>query len=88
MKATSVIREIDQLGRFVLPKEMRDSLGIKAKTKTEPGSQLEIYVEGENIILSKYEPGCVFCGEIKETMYYKGKFICSKCKEYIGGTKL
>ncbi|UDW09534.1 AbrB/MazE/SpoVT family DNA-binding domain-containing protein (plasmid) [Bacillus cereus] len=60
MKATGVTRKVDELGRVVLPKELRNTLGIKEK------SPLEIFVEGEDIILQKYQPGpvCVLTGEV------------------------
>ncbi|WP_368936789.1 AbrB/MazE/SpoVT family DNA-binding domain-containing protein [Bacillus sp. SH8-8] len=60
MKATGVTRKVDELGRIVIPKELRNTLGIKEK------SPLEIFVEGEDIILQKYQPGsvCVLTGEV------------------------
>ncbi|MGE6619550.1 AbrB/MazE/SpoVT family DNA-binding domain-containing protein [Bacillus mycoides] len=53
MKATGVTRKVDELGRVVIPKELRNTLGIKEK------SPLEIFVEGEDIVLQKYQPGDV-----------------------------
>ncbi|WP_306008844.1 AbrB/MazE/SpoVT family DNA-binding domain-containing protein [Bacillus sp. MMSF_3353] len=53
MKATGVTRKVDELGRIVIPKELRNTLGIKEK------SPLEIFVEGEDIVLQKYQPGGV-----------------------------
>ena len=73
MKSTGVARRVDELGRIVLPIELRRTLGIAEK------DALEIYVEGEQIILKKYEPSCVFCGEAKDTFNYKGKQICKNC---------
>lgn len=60
MKATGMTRKVDELGRVVLPKELRNTLGIKEK------SPLEIFVEGEDIILQKYQPGgvCALTGEV------------------------
>ncbi|PEW84912.1 AbrB family transcriptional regulator [Bacillus cereus] len=60
MKATGVTRKVDELGRVVIPKELRNTLGIKEK------SPLEIFVEGEDIVLQKYQPGgvCALTGEV------------------------
>ncbi|OSM10985.1 AbrB family transcriptional regulator [Bacillus toyonensis] len=60
MKATGVTRKVDELGRVVIPKELRNTLGIKEK------SPLEIFVEGEDIVLQKYQPGgvCTLTGEV------------------------
>lgn len=73
MKATGVIRKVDELGRIVLPIELRRTYGIEEK------DALEIYVDGENIILKKYEPACIFCGNARDINNYKGKNICSSC---------
>lgn len=73
MKATGIVRAVDNLGRVVIPKELRRTFDIK---ETDP---LEIYTEGEQIILKKYVPACIFCGEVKEVINYKGKNICKNC---------
>jgi transcriptional pleiotropic regulator of transition state genes len=73
MKAIGIVRRVDDLGRIVIPKELRRCLCI------EEGDPLEIYVDGEQIILKKYEPTCVFCGEAKGIKNYKGKNICKNC---------
>lgn len=73
MKATGVIRKIDELGRLVVPKEIRKKLGISTD------DPVEIYVEGEQIILKKYEEICVFCGESGALTEYRGKKICKNC---------
>lgn len=73
MKSTGIIRKIDELGRFVIPMEMRNKLDISNN------DSLEIYVEGTSIILKKYQPDCVFCGNSKNIKEYKGKNICEKC---------
>lgn len=75
LKSTGVVRKLDQLGRIVLPKELRTVLNLKEK------DALEIYVDGEQIILKKYEPACVFCGNAREVVNYRGKNICKKCLE-------
>lgn len=73
MKSTGIIRRIDELGRFVIPMEMRNKLGISNN------DSLEIYVEGSSIILKKYQPDCIFCGNSKNVVEYKGKIVCDKC---------
>ena len=73
MKSTGVVRKVDELGRIVIPVELRRTLSIDIK------DPLEIYVEGENIILRKYQPACIFCGDAKEVQNYKGKNICKHC---------
>ncbi|MBE6050618.1 MAG: AbrB/MazE/SpoVT family DNA-binding domain-containing protein [Clostridium sp.] len=77
MKATGIVRRTDYLGRIVIPKEIRRTLRI------QEGDPLEIYTEGEQIVLKKYEPSCMFCGEAKEVVNYKGKNICKNCLEEI-----
>ncbi|ADL11602.1 AbrB/MazE/SpoVT family DNA-binding domain-containing protein [Acetohalobium arabaticum] len=73
MKSTGIVRKVDELGRVVIPVELRRTLEIEEK------DSLEIYVDGESIILKKYEPACVFCGEAGNTTNFKGKTICYKC---------
>ncbi|MGI5895965.1 MAG: AbrB/MazE/SpoVT family DNA-binding domain-containing protein [Oscillospiraceae bacterium] len=73
MKSTGIVRPVDSLGRVVLPIELRRNLDIAAE------DSLEIYVENDSIILKKYEPACMFCGETQDTVHYKGKIICKKC---------
>ncbi|APQ97803.1 AbrB/MazE/SpoVT family DNA-binding domain-containing protein [Clostridium botulinum] len=79
MKNTGIVRKIDPLGRIVLPKELRKALNIK-----DNETPLEIYTEGEEIILKKYEPACIFCGEAKEVINFKGKNICKICLKELG----
>ena len=73
MKSTGIVRRVDELGRVVLPIELRNKFGI---TEKDP---MEIYVEGNSIILRKYEPNCIFCGNSKDLLNYSGKMICKKC---------
>lgn len=73
MKSTGVVRRVDELGRIVIPIELRRNLDIGEK------DALEIYVDGNHIILKKYEPACVFCGNAKEITNFKGKNICREC---------
>lgn len=74
MKAIGIVRKVDSLGRIVIPKEIRDMGNM------EEGTPLEIYVDEEGqIILKKYEPDCIFCGEANDVVNWKGKNICKKC---------
>ncbi|MCT4507918.1 MAG: AbrB/MazE/SpoVT family DNA-binding domain-containing protein [Tepidibacter sp.] len=75
MKATGIVRKVDDLGRVVLPIELRRNLNINVK------DSLEIYVDGDMVILKKYEPACVFCGNAKDVKHFEGKNICSECIE-------
>ena len=75
MKATGIVRKVDELGRVVLPKELRKTLDVK---ESDP---LEIFVEDDKIILKKYAPACIFCGEASDIKNFKGKKICSQCKK-------
>jgi transcriptional pleiotropic regulator of transition state genes len=73
MKSTGIVRKVDELGRIVIPIELRRTLGIDIK------DALEIYVDGERIMLKKYEPACIFCGNADHVTYFKGKMICHSC---------
>ncbi len=73
MKSTGIVRKVDELGRVVLPIELRRTLEIAER------DSLEIYVDGSSIILKKYEPACTFCGDAANVQSYKGKNICRKC---------
>ncbi|MEA4994316.1 hypothetical protein SDC9_123037 [bioreactor metagenome] len=73
MKSTGIVRKVDELGRIVLPIEMRRTLDIAEK------DALEIYVEGNSVILKKYKPSCIFCDSNKDIVQFKGKNICPKC---------
>ena len=73
MKSTGIVRKVDELGRIVLPIEMRRTLDIAEK------DALEIYVEGASVILKKYKPSCIFCDTAKDVSEFKGKNVCPKC---------
>jgi transcriptional pleiotropic regulator of transition state genes len=73
MKSTGIVRRVDELGRVVIPIELRRTLEIAEK------DALEIYVDGEQIILKKYQPACIFCGNAKDVENFKGKNICQNC---------
>lgn len=73
MKATGIVRRVDELGRIVIPKELRRTFGIDIK------DPIEIFVDGDNIILTKYRSSCVFCGRPHGIQSFKGKYICGDC---------
>ncbi|AZO95698.1 AbrB/MazE/SpoVT family DNA-binding domain-containing protein [Iocasia frigidifontis] len=75
MKSTGIVRKIDDLGRMVIPIELRKTMNIDKK------DPMEIYVDEEKIILKKYEPACIFCGNADDTFEFKGKVICHDCAE-------
>ena len=78
MKSTGIVRKVDELGRIVLPIELRRTMGIEVK------DALEIYVDGDHIVLKKYEPSCVFCGNAKDIIHFKGQNVCSDCAHELG----
>jgi transcriptional pleiotropic regulator of transition state genes len=73
MKSTGIVRKVDELGRVVIPIELRRTLNIDKK------DALEIYVDGEHIILKKYQPACIFCNDARDVVLYRGKNICKNC---------
>ncbi|MBR2337854.1 MAG: AbrB/MazE/SpoVT family DNA-binding domain-containing protein [Clostridia bacterium] len=75
MKSTGIVREVDRAGRIVLPIELRRTLEI------EENDSLEIFTEDNMIILRRYEPACIFCGNAKDVVPYKGRNICPDCIE-------
>ncbi len=78
MKSTGIIRRVDELGRVVIPIEIRNQFDIVEK------DPIEIYVNGSSIVLKKFEPNCIFCGNNKDLLSYNDKLICSDCATKIG----
>lgn len=79
MKATGIVRRIDDLGRVVIPKEIRRTMGVNE------GDPLEIFVDGQQVNLRKYSPGCYLCGDVdSESKEFYGHQICMKCIGEIG----
>ena len=77
MKSTGIIRKVDDLGRIVLPIELRRTLDIAER------DELEIFMEDDRIVLKKYEPACVFCSSEQGLISYRGKNICQECAQKI-----
>ena len=73
MKSTGIVRKVDELGRIVLPIELRRTLDIAEK------DSLEIYMDGSAIVLKKYQPACIFCDDTMDIVLYHGKNVCAKC---------
>lgn len=73
MKSTGMIRDVDKVGRVVIPKEIRDNLGF------DEGNHLEIFVDEDMVILRKYTPACIFCGSAEDIVTYGEKKICREC---------
>ena len=75
MKSIGIVRQIDELGRIVLPKELRTSMDLKE------GNPMEIFVDEGKVILKRYNPFCVFCNEASDIEEFRGKNVCSKCRD-------
>lgn len=73
MKATGIVRKVDELGRIVVPIELRRSLGIGDR------DAVEMFMEENSIIIRKHQPACVFCGSTDETVEFKQKIVCKEC---------
>ncbi len=81
VKSTGIVRKVDELGRVVIPIELRRTMNIHEK------DALEIFVDGERIILKKYEPACIFCGNADNMRNIMGKNICTDCLSSIKSAK-
>ena len=75
MKSTGIVRKVDELGRIVLPVEIRKVLDIKVK------DPLEIFIDSDRIILQKYQATCIFCNDADNVIYFSGKRVCAACVE-------
>ena len=75
MKSTGIVRKIDELGRIVLPMEIRKVLDIQQR------DSLEMFIDEEKIVLQKYQPSCIFCTQTENIVYFNGKRVCSACIE-------
>ena len=78
MKSTGIIRKVDDLGRIVLPIELRRMLDIAER------DELEIFMENDRIVLQKYEPACIFCGSGRGLTSFRGKNVCVECAGKLG----
>lgn len=74
MKSTGIVRTIDKMGRFVIPKELRKTMDL-----TSPADALEVFVDDDKIVLRKYSPSCIFCQSLDNVVDYAGKKVCAEC---------
>ncbi|MEA5051586.1 MAG: AbrB/MazE/SpoVT family DNA-binding domain-containing protein [Oscillospiraceae bacterium] len=81
MKNNGIVREMDKLGRVVIPVEFRRMLDIAV------GDDLEITSKGDQIILTKRQASCIFCGSSKDIVDFEGKSLCRACIEKLGAAK-
>ena len=75
MKSDGIVRNVDELGRIVIPMEIRKRLEIRQ------GDPIEIFVNGATIVLEKYTQSCIFCGNKEELAEFSGKLVCKKCRK-------
>ena len=75
MKSTGIIRKVDELGRIVLPIELRRTLDFEVR------DEMEIFIDDGKIVLQKFEPTCTFCGASRGLVPFRGKNICNECME-------
>ncbi|MBO5280854.1 MAG: AbrB/MazE/SpoVT family DNA-binding domain-containing protein [Clostridia bacterium] len=77
MKSTGIVRKVDELGRIVLPMEIINTMDIKEK------DAIEIFTDEDTIILKKYQPSCIFCGNADNAVFFGGKRVCRGCLDQI-----
>lgn len=74
MKASAITKKLDELGRLVIPKELRRAIGVKE------GDTLKFELNGNTLILTKFESTCLFCGSSESLVEFKGKHVCAECQ--------
>ncbi len=82
MRSTGIIRGVDKMGRVVIPKEIRTMLNIENEVDS-----FEIFVDGDKIILKKYCPKCIFCGDLAQSLAYEGYEVCLNCVDKLNALK-
>ena len=75
IKSTGIIRRVDELGRIVIPMSIRQTLGLNER------DPVEIFMDGERIILQKHQSSCIFCGSTEDLIAYESKNVCAACRE-------
>lgn len=75
MKSTGMVRKIDELGRIVIPSEIRQHMDIQVR------DPLEIFIDNDSIVFKKYVPGCIFCKNVDQISYFQEKRVCADCLE-------
>jgi transcriptional pleiotropic regulator of transition state genes len=81
MKSTGIVRRIDDLGRIVIPKEIRSTF------KIHEADPIEIFTDGDLIIFKKYSMGCIFCGSQENLELFRDKSVCPQCFKEIENRK-
>ena len=81
MKSTGIVRKVDELGRIVLPIELRRTLDIAVR------DELEIYLDDDKVVLRKYEPSCIFCTSSRNLVSYRGRNVCMACIRHMNDAK-
>lgn len=81
MKSTGIVRKVDELGRIVLPIELRRTLDIAVR------DEIEIYLDDDKVILKKYEPSCIFCTASRNLVNYRGRNVCTECIRHMNDAK-
>lgn len=81
MKSTGIVRKVDELGRIVLPIELRRTLDIAVR------DELEIYLDDDKVVLRKYEPSCIFCTSSRNLVSYRGRNVCMECIRHMNDAK-
>lgn len=81
MKSIGIVRKVDELGRIVLPIELRRTLDIAER------DELEIYLDDDKVVLRKYEPSCIFCGSPRNLVTYRGRNVCMECIQNMNDAK-
>ena len=81
MKSTGIVRNIDDLGRIVIPKEIRRTFQISAN------DPIEIFIDGDTIIFKKFNVACIFCGSRNNLELFKDKSVCPECLQELGNRK-
>lgn len=74
MKSTGIIRPVDKMGRVVIPKEIRKQLKVENDIDS-----FEIYMDDDKIILKKYQPTCIFCDSLADSVQFEGFTVCKDC---------
>ena len=74
--ADGIIRPVDRMGRVVIPKEIRKQLNIESDVDS-----VQITVEGDKVIIKKYQPTCMFCSRLGPSIEFQGNVVCKECIE-------
>ncbi len=82
MRTTGIVRAVDKMGRVVIPKEIRKQLKVENDVDS-----FEIFMEGDRVILRKYQPTCIFCDSLMDSVAYEGYTVCKNCIEKLNTLK-